>query len=220
MLGAGWVFIEDDDCCPSGMCGPAPGPGACPPESWQYSAISAGNWRVRPAHPVVIGQDPSDLGVAVLFDLTLPPATRTWYEEVVECQPAPEPLPGETPQPPICTTRCEQHQQAVRDTITGADAALRLQDTSRRWIENELAVRYPHAAVRKPNMSNRATLHACYYAGHTHRCTARVQFKPEDPGYYTLRADAHANLGGGRAFSFNGADVLVYLKDSTLVPDN
>ena len=219
MLNDGWVFIEDDDCCPSGTCHP-PDPGACPPESWRYSDISAGNWRTAPSFPVVIGQDPSNLGVDLLFDLTLPPATRTWYEEVVECQPTPEPLPGETPEPPVCVTSCEEHQLSVRDTINGAEATLDLQEASRRWIENELALRYPHAAVRQPHLRDSATLHACYYAGNTHHCTALVHLEPEDPGYYDLSAGATADLGGGRSFSFSGADVLIYLKDTTLVPDN
>lgn len=215
---AGWVFIEADNCCPGGVCAPEPGPGPCPAAEWRYSPITANNWRVQPSHPVVVGQDPRRLGVAVLFDLTLPPATRIWYEHV-PCPPPPTPEPGVTPTPAPPCEPCVRHVTTVRDSISTADATLQLQAASRRWIQQELAARYPNAAVRRPTMSQSATLQGCYYTGATHHCTAVVPFAPEDPGYYTLTAGARANLGGGRSFRFTGDDVLVYLKDSTLVPE-
>jgi hypothetical protein len=215
----GWVFIENDNCCPSGDCN-HPDQGACPDDTWTYSSISASGWQWRPPHPVVGGQDPSNLGVDVLFDLTLPPATHTWYEEETYCQPTPVPLPGETPEPPVCITRCEQYQEQVRDTISDVSAALHLRDASQDWIEQELAARYPHAEVRNPDPAAVIST-GCYYAGLTHHCHSVAHFEPVDPGYYALTAGATATLNGTRSFGFDpGQDVLVYLKDSTLVPDN
>jgi len=218
MQDQGWVFIEDDNCCPSGDC--AAGADGCPADSWTYGSISASNWHWMPEHPVVLGQDPSDLGVNVFFDLTLPPATHTWYEEEMQCRPAPPPLPGETPEPPICTSVCIEHNELVRDAISNVQVAMELREESRAWIADELAARYPNAEVRNPTPSAQLS-QGCYYTGVTQRCHVTAHFDTEDPGYYALTAGATATLNGGRSFNFSpGHDVLVYLKDSTLVPDN
>jgi hypothetical protein len=166
-----------------------------------------------------LGQDPSDLGVNILFDLSLPPAIHTWYEEQVKCT-TPPPLPGATPEPPVCTTTCVEHQELVRDTISGIHASIALQDESIDWIENELAGRYPNAKVINPAPAADLSP-ACYYSGKTHHCHVTVHFDTADPGYYDFTAGATATRNGARSFGFDpGRPVLVYLKDSTLVPDN
>jgi hypothetical protein len=199
----GWNFAENDDCCVGGICDdpdPDPTPCACPGDSWSYATPSTTLIGIEPPYPLVVGQDPEDVGATLVFQNVLGPSTHTWYG-------------------PDCPA-CPAHTATVQDTLSnGGTVDFNLTEASKDWIINEVGRLYPGAAPKHPDwIAEELVWSSCYRNGDDHVCTGRAHFPAEDPGLYDAQIYITAALNGPRThgpYAFLNA-VQVWLLETRL----
>ncbi len=132
-----------------------PPPPECPPagEVREWTNLvppKIGKPDYQPDHPVVIGQDPHQVGFEL--HLTFDGGRYEYQTQRLEkvCDDQPEPING-TPQPCRtwhyeCPIRCTE---CYDDPLNGAQIRMRLADPTLDWIQGELAARYPGAAPKE-----------------------------------------------------------------------
>ena len=192
--GEGWNFAENDACFlthpadnptppPQPNPDPGPEPTPCPVTARGYAPARMTGFRSFPQHPVVAGQGGGGFYLAARFT-----AGRFWEED--------------------CRGR-----RYSDDPITYVAVSVSLAESSRRWIEEELAARYYGARV-KDTYPKRAVLFVGRSAAVAVRWPRRGLFPALDPGYYI--ATFTVRTASGRVFVFSGR-APVYLGDSTLI---
>ena len=132
------------------------------------------------SHPIVIGQDPNRRGADVIVRILSRPVTYIWYEFDTR------------------TNRWVEHRAAVTNFVNLNSIRLTatLRESSRRWIQEVLAQRYPGAFVRRPfwNLRRWRTYRVIQdnvLPDGTHEVVILVSRIPfEDPGVYTIRLTA------------------------------
>ena len=181
-------------------------------------------WGTAVTHPIVVGQDPDRRGADVFVTIRSYPVTYIWYEL--------NPTTG----------RWIEKRAAVTDYVDLNSIRLTatLTATSRAWIRNELAAKYPGARVRRPFWNLRAqptyrVVRNRVLADGTNEVVLAVTRIPfEDPGVYTVRVSARtrgtswpgssardvqppaATRTPGQRIAAN-APLRVYLLDATIV---
>ena len=195
----GWNFAENDVCLGGGGPGPTPRPCTCPGDSWSYATPSTTLTGIEPPYPVVVGQDPEDVGATLVFQTVLGPATHTWYG-------------------PACPA-CPVHTATVRDTLSTGTVDFNLTEASKDWIINEVGRLYPGAEPKHPDwVAEELVWSGCYRNGDDHVCTGRAHFPAEDPGLYDAQIYITAALNGPRThgpYTFLNA-VQVWLLETRL----
>ena len=179
------------------------------------------------SHPIVVGQDPDRRGADILITIRSQPVVYTWFEY--------DPL----------SRRWERRVAAVTDYVrlNSIRITARLTDESRRWIENELAQKYPGARVRRPfwNLRAQPTYRIVRNrvlpdgTNEVRIAISRIPF--EDPGRYVVKVQARtrgtswpgssvgdsrrvvppALRGTGPRTGMTTGAVVVYLLETTIV---
>jgi len=191
----GWNFAEDDACFvgnpdggnkgnnPGDGGGGNPTPTSCAVTARGYDPARMTGFGYFPQHPVVVGQGGEGFYLTARFV-----GGRFWEED------------------------CEGRHY-TDDPIASVDVSVSLADSSRRWIEGELAARYYGARV-KDTYPKRSPL---FYGSSMFvgvRWPRRGLFEALDPGYYVVKFTVRTT--GGKVFVFTGR-APVYLGDSTLI---
>ena len=156
-----------------------------------------------PMYPLVAGQDQLHVGVVFTTTITVPPVIyRYWWKGADYCKPVPDANQNGLPDrfgdcwtqignPPVKWPGDITHDSCHGKTITYKDPVastgqlqMILADSSRSWIENDLAQRYPGVTVRMPEI--RIPAHGRGWCRSDNACFFQsvVSAKPIDPGYY------------------------------------
>jgi len=203
---------------------------------------------VEPPYPVVIAQDPEKKGVDVHVQITSYPVHYEWQEwEKVSserhCAWDPDPNVKDDgdkdPNTPGTQTACNLgwddwryhsydkygciwHDTWVPDPIDTSSISLWavLTQSSRQWITEELAVKYPGLGLRHPDWQNLfPAWDVSYYDDMTYVATTVINIPIEDPGIYDLSLSGRTSgtrYSGPLPFGFNG-DFAVNFLGETLV---
>lgn len=177
---------------------------SCPvPEAIRFDPV----WQVRsrPAYPIVVGQDPRREGIVYEIEVRIPPVLYRRYEKEPDvCVPVPDTDgDGKPDREGTCATQigdppvrwpgdlkpgqCRLVEERYPEPISGDGAlAMALRASSIQWIQGELAARYPGARVRMPRILLPVRGEGRTLGDGTFVLTARVNPKPEDPGYYDV----------------------------------
>ena len=182
---------------------------SCPvPEVIRFDPV----WRIRsrPAHPIVVGQDPQREGIVYEIEVRVPPVIYRRYEkEPDQCVPVPDAdQDGKPDRQGNCWTQigdppvrwpgdlqpgpCRLVEERYPEPVQGSGAlAMILRKSSIDWIQGELAARYPGARVRMPRILLPVAGQGAVLGDKTFVLTAVVNPKPEDPGYYDVEIAFH-----------------------------
>jgi len=144
-----------------------------------------------PDFPIVVGQDPDKRGVDLLFSLVITPTLyHTWqWEQVSErtCL-----LPDYTLETcPLGYLHGEDEYECVRHTASFCEAAtsvtsfMKLAESSRDWILEDLQFVYPGAYLHKPEWRWNDGTGGCRGATYQWRLEL-PHTQIEDPGYYDI----------------------------------
>ena len=157
-----------------------------------------------PKFPVVVGQDPTREGVVYTVTLTIPPVVyQRWWAEY-ECRAVPDAdEDGEPDREGNCTTQigdppvdwpgewrlkaCHPQRFLLPDPVVGVGSMeMTLRESSRRWIREVLAQKYPGARVRMPEIRMSVRGRGWLRSDNAYVYRAVVNPKPVDPGIYDV----------------------------------
>ncbi len=183
---------------------PPPSDAGCPPARYRRAQTTV-RVDAAPNFPVVIGQDPREMGVVYTVTVTVPPVVyERWWKEPDRCEPVPDADGDGAPdREGNCTTwigdppvewpgdlvpgQCRLQQFILPDPVQGSGRMeMVLRPASRRWIETELAAKYPGARVRRPEMRMVTRGRGYLRPDRTYVYRAVVNPKPVDPGIYDV----------------------------------
>ncbi|HPH94355.1 MAG TPA: hypothetical protein PKW33_00665 [Anaerolineaceae bacterium] len=239
--------------CPANLCQIAPAacqdddgdgevelPPSCPQSTVTPGTVYYEAYKIEPANPLVVGQDPDRRGIDVLFHVEIGPTVYEYYimvpviEDVDECYvpdggyggtlncKTDDALPANngywrTTQE-IVDFECEQHIQTYAEPIAGAAANAYLSQTSQAWIEGGLAAYYYGAEVYQNAYSLFPTYGVLSVGcGADQVCRAdgtALRVPVRDPGMY--RIDVTVQTAGtpvttGRTINGGGTEFNVFL---------
>lgn len=153
----------------------------------------------------MVGQDPRKEGIRYEIEVRIPPVLYRRYEkEPDRCVPVPDAdQDGKPDRDGSCRTTigdppvswpgdlqpgsCRLVEERYPEPISGQGLlAMILRDSSRAWIQGELAARYPGARVRQPEIRLPVSGQGRILGDGTFVLAAVVNPRPVDPGYYDV----------------------------------
>jgi len=200
--------------------------------------ITANGRQVAPTNAVVIGQDPVDNGVIVEWTVQIEPTTVVYEDwqlighRHVACVEGNLDLNGNgniyDPGDEACphgwheiiqhVWGCVEEYEYFREDIGDLNAEISLTAASRNWIQGELAVSYPGAALINPDWSF-STTPACTWMGDICFWQFTANIPVTDPGWYDIKvvgATAGTHAYNPRGFEIKAGELGVYLLDNSM----
>lgn len=207
----------------------------CGAPSITRGRITAAARKTAPNYALVVGQDPEQRGVDLEFTLTISPTVYTYYTLHSWQEPRCVDAKGrsvkvKSPIEKNCVPpyklewetkySCEQHTQTFCEQVRSVTAVASLKQSSRDWIQGELAQWYPGAHLYQPDWRWSGGRGSCD-AGNTFTWTLRQnRVQVRDPGFYALSV---SGVTGGtpvtqpRPFNLGAGEFDVYLKETTVI---
>lgn len=188
---------------------PTPTPTPTPPTcgaTWTEITPPYAQVRTEPPFPIVVGQDPDRRGVDVPIRVWGGKVEYHWQVLRKVCDNS------------ECTEWhwvCEEHQNTYPDPVKKVDVTIWLSDASRRWIEKDLAQRYPGAKVKG---AYPITLEV-YRGGTMYFDGGPRKLQLQDPGAYefTVRVETMGTpRSDPQVKSFSGTFKVHLLRDTML----
>jgi hypothetical protein len=189
------------------------GDDGCPAPAVIPGKITFDGSKTAPEYPLVVGQDPDKRGVDFTFSASVAPTKYITYRMVLEysCDADTECGPGN---PRVVTGfHCVQNVETFPECIASAGGTIRLTDASRKWILEELSIRYPEAYLHDPEMRV-ASGGECVWS-------EEVENVPvADPGYWDLFVRGRTSgtpVSGPRGFGGRKDTFEVWLKEIAII---
>jgi hypothetical protein len=165
-----------------------------------YGTQTAEAYLVEPNYVLVVGQDPEKRGADLYFKLTVTPDIREWQEWEYETEEYCHWVGSEYDENKqgdcywgyetrerVIDQWCEQKIQYFPRYASNQLFSASLDESSRAWIQGELADRYPGADLLHPDWQWGDNYASCYMSGYIHICEALIpMIQIEDPGNYLL----------------------------------
>ena len=189
-----------------------PGKMECPAPQVIPGQISFGGSKTAPEYPLVVGQDPDKRGVDFSFHASVAPTRYITYRLIVEygCDPGPC-RPGERRE--VVGYHCAAQTQVFEECIESASGRISLSQTSREWILDELAIRYPEAYLHDPDM-NVSSSGGCEWSD------SPGNVPVADPGYWNVYARGSTSgtpVSGPRSFGGKVDEFQAWLKEIAII---
>jgi hypothetical protein len=220
--------------------------GRCPGAQVVLGQISANAKKIAPPFPLVVGQDPSKRGVDLTFSLSIQPTIlHTWswgiVDEIQSCNydengghsgcPMSQYSNGwsryweSSPYRYVVTNTiwgCIEHLTSYKEGVSVIVPSANLANSSKSWILNDLAQRYPGAFLHHPNWSwGYAGPGYGSFSGLTYLWNFSIQnVQAADPGIYNLLVSGTTSgtpVSQPRSFSIKAGTFDDYLLETTII---
>jgi hypothetical protein len=220
--------------------------GRCPGAQVVLGQISANAKKIAPPFPLVVGQDPSKRGVDLTFSLSIQPTIlHSWSWGIVDvtqsCNydengghsgcPISQYSNGwsrywESSSYRYVETNtiwgCIEHITSYKEGVSVIFPSANLANSSKSWILNDLAQRYPGAFLHHPNWSwGYAGPGYGSFSGFTYLWNFSIQkVQAADPGIYNLVVSGTTSgtpVSQPRSFSIKAGTFDDYLLETTII---
>jgi hypothetical protein len=169
------------DCLPQETAVPTPPPPTPPPPppscqpSWdEIRKPSLAGTDYKPAHPVVVTQDPDAVGFTIPLSANSGQAIRHTYEHVKVCRDGSNDCPNGP-----WDWECEEHTTTYNDPLIKIDITMDLDASSKDWINGYLNRRY-YGAHQLEDLPNQWV----FWEGEAMQVQEDWHYSPRDPGLH------------------------------------